>query len=66
VIAGALTPTHGESDKPQDEKHCCGYPQEMHRKSSSKENQDEQQRKNQYHRTPSLFIKTPRRSELAS
>jgi hypothetical protein len=66
VIAGALTTTHGESDKPQDEKDCCGYPQDVHRESGSKENQNKQQRKNQYHRTSSLFTKTPIGSELVS
>src|SRR5580704_10011472 len=57
VTAGTLTPTYSESDEPEHEKDSCRYPQKMYCEPGSKQNQDEQQRKNQYHRTTSLFMK---------
>jgi hypothetical protein len=51
VSAGALPSTNGESDDPHDEKDRCGNPQKMNCESSPKEDQDEQQRENQYHRS---------------
>jgi hypothetical protein len=51
----AFSSTNGETDKPQDEKHGCGDPQEMHCKSGSKEEQDEEHRKDQYHRRTLLY-----------
>lgn len=57
VTAGTLTPTYSESDEPEHEKDSCRYPQKMYCEPGSKQNQDEQQRKNQYHRTASLFMK---------
>jgi hypothetical protein len=36
VRSSALTPTNGESDKPQDKKDSCRNPQEMHCKSGPK------------------------------
>jgi hypothetical protein len=46
VTAGALAPTNGESDQPQDQKHRRSYPQQMDREPGSKEDQNQQQRKN--------------------
>jgi hypothetical protein len=60
MTASALTPTNRESDEPQDEEHGCRYPQQMHRESSSEENQDKQQCQDQYHSTTSLIEKAPR------
>ncbi len=47
VASCTLTPTNCESNDPQDEKDSCQNPQQMHRESGSKKNQDEQQRKDQ-------------------
>ncbi len=58
VTARAFTSTNDESYEPQNEKDSGRYPQQMHRESGSKQNQNEQQCKDQYHRTTSLLVKS--------
>jgi hypothetical protein len=53
MTASALTSAYRNSDEPQNKEHGCRYPQQMHRESSSEENQDKQQCQNQYHSTTS-------------
>ena len=55
VATSALTPTNGNPNEPQNEKDCSRYPQKMHCESGSKKNQNEQERKNQYHGTTSYL-----------
>lgn len=64
VTPSALPPANGESNEPEDEKNSSSYPQKMHCKSSTKENQDEQKSKNQYHATTSQLQNAPRRASI--
>jgi hypothetical protein len=45
--AGVLPSAHGESDKPENEEHKGGDPEQMDRKAEAEEEQHEQPRKNQ-------------------
>jgi hypothetical protein len=54
VTAGVLAPTHGETHEPEDQKDNGRNPQEMYRKPSTEQNQNEQQRKYEQHETSHL------------
>ena len=49
VASSTLAAAEGEPDDPNDKEYGRCYPQKMHCKSSSKKNQHEQERENQYH-----------------
>jgi hypothetical protein len=55
MAASSLASPHGEPDEPENQKDRCSDPQDVQCESCSKENQDHQQRKYQYHRTTSLL-----------
>jgi len=52
---GVLTPTEGEPYDPENEKDDRGDPQKVYCKSGTKEDQDQQQRKNEQHETTQPF-----------
>jgi hypothetical protein len=56
VAPGALTTTHGESDKPQDQQDDRSDPQDMEGKPGTEEDQDEQQREYEQHETTHLSV----------